>query len=301
MGAGLVFDIQHFCLDDGPGIRTTVFFKGCPLRCIWCHNAEGLSIKPQIYFSNEKCAGCGMCAEVCPQNGHSFYDNTHKVDFSACIRCEACTKICPNEALRVAGKHMTAEEVLKEVIKEKPFYEHSGGGVTLSGGEPLMQGEFAHELASLCKKNGLHVCIETSGYCSKDTLLQIMPYVDLFLFDYKHYDSEKHKVYTGVDNKRILENLRVISDAGKPIALRCPIVPSCNNTEAHYRAIAKAANELSGVQEIHIEPYHPFGLGKYRSIGCEAIYLNEEMMSKSEAEQAKDYISALTVKKVLIS
>ncbi len=301
MAEGLVFDIQHFCLDDGPGIRTTVFFKGCPLRCIWCHNAEGLSIHPQIYFSHEKCLGCGTCAEVCPRNGHSFHDQVHEVDFAACIRCGACAKVCRSEALRVAGKSMIAEDVLKEVLKDKPFYDQSGGGVTLSGGEPLMQGEFACSLAHLCKQNGLHVCVETSGYCDKETLLQILPYVDLFLFDYKHHDPEKHKVYTGVDNKRIFENLRLISDAGKQIILRCPIIPSCNNTEAHYRAIAEVANELNGVQEIHIEPYHPFGLSKYRSIGRETAYFNEELMSKLEAEQIKDYISDLTVKKVLIS
>ena len=301
MTEGLVFDIQHFCLDDGPGIRTTVFFKGCPLRCIWCHNAEGLTINPQIYFSREKCFGCGLCAEVCPQNGHSFHDHVHEVDFEACIRCGACTRVCRNEAVRVAGRCMTDEAVLKEVMKDKPFYDQSGGGITLSGGEPLMQGEFACGLAAFCKDNGLHVCVETSGYCNKETLLRILPYVDLFLFDYKHYDPEKHKVYTGVDNQRILDNLHMISDAGKSIILRCPIIPSCNDTETHYQAIAKVANELHGIREIHIEPYHPFGLSKYRSIGREATYLNEELMSRAETEQIKDYISDLTVKKVLIS
>jgi len=301
MAEGLIFDIQHFCLDDGPGIRTAVFFKGCPLRCVWCHNAEGLSPKAQLYFANEKCFGCGICADVCHCNVHVFHDNVHEMDFSACARCGACVKVCRSEALRLVGNNMTAEEVLQEVLKDKPFYDRSDGGVTLSGGEPLMQGEFACQIASLCKQNGLHVCVETSGYCTKETLLQLLPYVDLFLYDYKHYDSEKHKIYTGVDNKRILENLRLISDSGKQIILRCPIIPGCNDTEDHYRSIAKTANELNGIKEVHIEPYHPFGLSKYRSIGTEPLYLNEEFLSNVEAEQIKDHISSLTVKKVLIS
>lgn len=300
MVEGLIFDIQHFCLDDGPGIRTTVFFKGCPLRCIWCHNAEGLSVQPQIYFTLEKCNGCRCCEKVCPKGVHSFQESSHLLDFSACINCGTCVDVCKNQALRIAGKRMTAEDVLKEVLKDKPFYDQSNGGITLSGGEPLMQGEFAYALASLSKQNGLHVCVETSGYCAKDTLLRIMPYVDLFLYDYKHYDTEKHRAYTGVGNDRILENLHLISDAGKQIVLRCPIIPSCNDTEAHYRAIADVANKLNGVKEIHIEPYHPFGLSKYRSIGQEAAYINEEVMGKNETEQVKQFISALTAKRVLV-
>lgn len=301
MSEGLVFDIQHFCLDDGPGIRTTVFLKGCPLRCIWCHNAEGLSPNPQIYFAHEKCLRCGMCAEVCPENVHSFPNHVHETDFSACAMCGACVKVCSSEALRVAGKRMTAQDILKEVLKDKPFYDQSEGGITLSGGEPLLQGEFACELAELCAQNGLHVCVETSGYCSNRTIQQIMPYVNLFLFDYKHYDPEKHKLYTGADNRLILQNLQFLSENGKHIILRCPIIPGCNDSEPHYEAIAELANKLHGVIEIHIEPYHPFGLSKYRSIGRDAPYANDELMSKPAAERIKDYISRFTCKPVLIS
>ena len=301
MSEGLVFDIQHFCLDDGPGIRTTVFLKGRPLRCIWCHNAEGLSAKPQMYFASEKCSGCGMCAEVCPENVHSFRDQGHDVDFSACVSCGACTKVCGREALRIVGKRMTAQDVLKEVLQDKPFYDQSQGGITLSGGEPLMQGEFACELAELSAKNGLHVCVETSGHCSAGTIQQIMPYVDLFLFDFKHHDPEKHRLCTGADNRLILQNLRFLSENGKRIVLRCPIIHGCNDTEAHYQAIAELADTLSGVAEIHLEPYHPFGLSKYRSIGREAAYCNEELLNKPEAERIREYIVELTCKPVVIS
>ena len=301
MADGLVFDIQHFCLDDGPGIRTTVFFKGCPLRCIWCHNAEGLSAKPELYYASEKCAGCGKCADVCPENVHSFRETGHDVDFPSCVNCGTCADVCGMEALRIAGRRMSVWEVLKDVLADKPFYDQSEGGVTLSGGEPLMQGDFACELAELAKENGLHVCVETSGYCSTETLRRILPSVDLFLFDFKHYDPEQHRRFTGVDNRRILENLRFLSENGKELILRCPIIPGCNASEPHYRAIAELSEELCGVTAVHIEPYHPFGLSKYRAVGREAAYVRDELLDRRDAERIRDHIASLTSKPVGIS
>ena len=301
MSTGTVFDIQRFCVDDGPGIRTTVFLKGCPLHCVWCHNAEGLSGKVQLYYSAEHCIGCQICQAVCPVQAHRFTDSGHTVDFSRCITCGACVDACPNESLRLAGKLMTAEEVLSEVVKDQPFFESSGGGMTLSGGEPLMQGEFAISLAKLAKERGLHVCIETSGFCNHETMKSIAQYVDLFLFDYKHSSPEAHKRYTGVENKIILENLEFLETLEKPVILRCPIIPDCNDTKEHYGAIAALANRMKNIIEIHIEPYHPFGVSKYTALGLTAMYNSQEMMPKDASEQAAETVRALSDKNVIIS
>jgi len=301
MATGTVFDIQRFCVDDGPGIRTTVFFKGCPLRCIWCHNAEGLSGRPQLYYSADKCVFCTACAKVCPNGAHSVGADGHSIDFLSCSACSACVSACPTEALRIAGREMSAEEIIREVLKDKAFYKNSGGGMTLSGGEPLMQGKLAAELALLAKQNGISVAIETSGYCSKGVIEQISPHTDLFLFDFKHSDPAEHKRYTGVDNACILENLEYISQMGKDIILRCPIIPGCNDTEGHYTAIASLAERLEGICEVHIEPYHPFGLGKYASVGLTPSYNVSEAMSANAAKAAAEAVQSACNKKVIIS
>lgn len=245
---GTIFNIQRFCVNDGPGIRTTVFLKGCPLSCVWCHNPESQRFEPEILFYKDKCTGCGRCK---------------------CVTAADRDFVCFNGAKEICGKTVTADEVTAEVLKDKPFYENSGGGVTLSGGEPLAQYDFSLELLKKAKENGIHTAVETCGYEEKSKILEIAKYVDLFLFDCKETDQELHKKYTGVDNKIILDNLKALSDAGSKIILRCPIIPGFNDREEHFKGISEIADKFSGIEHIEIEPFHPLGESKYSALNRE--------------------------------
>ena len=245
---GTVFNIQRFCVNDGPGIRTTVFLKGCPLSCVWCHNPESQRFEPEILFYKDKCTGCGRCK---------------------CVTAADRDFVCFNGAKEICGKTVSANEVTAEVLKDKPFYKNSGGGVTLSGGEPLAQYDFSLELLKKAKENGIHTAIETCGYAEKSKILEIAKYVDLFLFDCKETDPELHKEYTGFDNKIILENLKALSDAGSKIILRCPIIPGFNDRAEHFKGISETAEKFIGIEHIEIEPFHPLGESKYSALGRE--------------------------------
>ena len=245
---GTIFNIQRFCVNDGPGIRTTVFLKGCPLSCVWCHNPESQRFEPEILFYKDKCTGCGRCK---------------------CVTAADRDFVCFNGAKEICGKTVSANEVTAEVLKDKPFYKNSGGGVTLSGGEPLAQYDFSLELLKKAKENGIHTAIETCGYAEKSKILEIAKYVDLFLFDCKETDPELHKEYTGFDNKIILENLKALSDAGSKIILRCPIIPGFNDRAEHFKGISETAEKFIGIEHIEIEPFHPLGESKYSALGRE--------------------------------
>lgn len=245
---GTIFNIQRFCVNDGPGIRTTVFLKGCPLSCVWCHNPESQRFEPEILFYKDKCTGCGRCK---------------------CVTAADRDFVCFNGAKEICGKTVSADEVTAEVLKDKPFYENSGGGVTLSGGEPLAQYDFSLELLKKAKENGIHTAVETCGYEEKSKILEIAKYVDLFLFDCKETDPELHKEYTGFDNKIILENLKALSDAGSKIILRCPIIPGFNDRAEHFKGISEIADKFSGIEHIEIEPFHPLGESKYSALNRE--------------------------------
>lgn len=267
MISGTVFDIQKFSVHDGPGIRTTVFLKGCPLHCLWCHNPESWQAQPELLFSAEKCTGCGACAKECPNGCHSFRNGVHHLNRIRCTGCGACAKSCRTEALELCGRRETAEEVLAEVLRDRPFYENSGGGMTLSGGEPLAQFAFSLELLKQAKANGLHTCLETCGYAPRDHYLALLPFTDLFLFDVKTVDAEKHRSFTGQDNRLILDNLRALDNAGAALHLRCPLIPGMNDSEAELHGIGVLANSLAHVQEIEVEPYHPLGVSKAHRLG----------------------------------
>lgn len=288
---GTIFNIQKFCVNDGPGIRTTVFLKGCPLRCIWCHNPESKKTAPEMFYNAQKCVKCGRCAKACDKVCHEFSDDVHLYDREKCAVCGKCAEVCPTEALETAGYEISVEDALRDVLKDKVFYDNSGGGMTVSGGEPMLQFDFTLSLMKAAKEAGLHTCMETCGYAPEERYREIAPYVDIFLFDYKITDPEKHRECTGVTNELILSNLRMLDGAGSRIILRCPIIPTVNDTEEHLSAIANLANSLSNVLEINIEPYHPLGSGKSEMLGREyalqGLGFPEEEMVKGWIERVK--------------
>ncbi len=268
MKKGLIFDIQKFCTGDGPGIRTSVFFKGCPLRCIWCHNPESKKSSVEIFYDAKKCITCRKCAHVCPTGAHLFDSEKHSFLRDKCDVCTLCVQNCPTQALTAVGELKSVEEVLREVLSDKIFYETSNGGVTLSGGEPMYQFDFALELLKACKRENLHTAMETCGFAPSEQYREIAPFTDLFLFDYKISDKEKHKYYVGADNSLILKNLYLLDSLDAKIILRCPIIPGINDTEEHFESIASVANSLQNILEINIEPYHSMGAGKAEKLGA---------------------------------
>ena len=268
MPQGLIFDIQRFCLNDGPGIRTVVFLKGCPLSCKWCCNPESQSFKPEIMFLVEKCITCGACKNACSQSAVSFNSNMPEINREKCIACGKCSEVCPSNALQLSGLKYSAKGLVKELLKDKLFFEESGGGVTISGGEPLAQPVFLTELLIEIKKYGIHTAIETSGFVAWEAFEEIIAYTDLFFFDIKHMNSYNHKIATGVDNKRILKNFESLAKTAKALIVRVPLIPDCNIEEKHLQELIKYVNE-HGISNIDFLPYHRLGQKKYPSLGRE--------------------------------
>ncbi len=260
-------------MHDGPGLRTTVFLKGCPLRCAWCHNPETQKSKSEILFYANKCIGCRSCECTCSYGAHSFHDE-HLLDRRKCVACGACVTQCPTCALTLCGENMSVDAILSVVEKDRAFYGENGG-ITLSGGEPFAQKEAILTLLKACKKSGLHTVIETCGYADTDILREAVPLVDLFLWDVKDTNDERHKKYTGVSCQKILDNLAVADALGARIRLRCILVNGINTDEAHYRGIAEIALSLSDCEGVELIPYHAYA-------GTKSVFLGGEDNGKSE-------------------
>ena len=256
---GLVFGIQHFSIHDGEGIRSNVFLKGCPLRCLWCHNPEGLSSQIGIQYIQNKCRGCGRCGYIF-KNMHNLYIKTES-------QKQVYVDQCVYGALEPVGKWMTVTEVIDDVMKDLRFFKESDGGITVSGGEPMLQHEFTLALLKEAKKRGIQTAMETSGFALLEQYKQVLPYVDEFLWDYKETDEIKHKEFTGVSNQRILENLDALYKDGANIILRCPIIPGLNDTEEHFRGIAQRSSQMKNLKGVELMPYHKFGVAKDTRIG----------------------------------
>ena len=267
---GLIFDIKKFAVHDGPGIRTTVFLKGCPLACWWCHNPESINLKPELVLFENKCIGCGECFKVCPVEAHEVLkDGTRVYHRDKCLLCGKCTETCYAEALVMEGKEVTVEEVMVELRKDIPFYENSDGGITLSGGEPLLQHSFSLAILKQCKEEELHTAIDTCGHVPWRICEEVLPYVDLVLYDFKHTDSVKHKLYTGVRNELILENLVKMGEYGIPIEVRMPIIPTINDDKETIVATSIFLKPVKNITRVELLPYHRLGESKYKRLEME--------------------------------
>ncbi len=293
--SGTIFNIQRFSIHDGPGIRTTVFFKGCPLRCFWCHNPEGLRKKIEIQFTPARCTGCGECVRACPRGAQEFVDGIRTYYRDRCAACGQCAALCYAESLQQIGQEIDAQQAVAEVLRDRAFYEGGtggmntgginaggihAGGVTLSGGEPMLQPALALEILAGCKANGIHTALETTTHYHWDTLAAALPLTDLFLIDIKHMVSQKHRAATGVGNEQILDNIRRLAGTGKPIIFRTPVIPGFNDTIAEIIAIARFIQELDSIPltdgslhpgrfSLELLAFHKLAADKYASLGLE--------------------------------
>lgn len=262
---GIVYNIQRMSTKDGPGLRTTVFLKGCPLRCPWCSNPESQSFQPQLLVFANLCVGCGECAKVCPNGAVLRVGDVYNRDRAVCTDCGACVEVCAARAREMSGKRMSVDEVMRVVDSDSLFYENSGGGVTFGGGEPTAAGDFLPALLEASARRGYHVCLDTCGMCEPERFKKIMERVELFLYDCKHMDPQEHKRLTGCDNDVILRNLHALFEAGKAVRIRVPLMPGINDSEENIAAMASFLHK-HGCHEVDVLPCHTFGHSKYAAL-----------------------------------
>ena len=287
---GNIFNIQPYSIHDGPGIRTTIFFKGCPLRCLWCQNPESQHIHPQLMYYCDLCTGCERCITACPAAAIAQHDGKVATNRALCTSCGVCASVCSVRAREISGKTMDAIEAAEQACRDKLFFETSGGGVTLSGGEILAQPAFAVEILKRCKEKGVHTAIETTGFARWETLASVLEYTDLVLYDFKHLDSDKHKRLTGVDNHLILENARrLVHVLHRPLIGRIPLIPGLNDDDANLLATARfISQELGRDTKVHILPYNPLGESKNSS-----LEQSEYLQLKRQSNEALDRMRML--------
>lgn len=281
---GIVFNIQKFSLHDGPGIRTTVFLKGCPLRCRWCSNPESQLPGPQIMHDSGKCMHCLHCVSICPSQAVTCSGGTLRFSSGQCTGCMRCVRECPAHALQAEGERKTVAEVMKTVLQDMPFYEESGGGVTLSGGEFLTQPEFSRNLLLACKEEGIHTCCETTGYADPAVFRQMLPLLDTVLIDVKHWDTARHREGTGAGCELPLACLQEAIRAGKDVLPRIPVIPGFNSSPADAAEFASLLLE-NGVHRVQLLPFHQFGESKYRQLGMQYAYENVKALHEEDLEE----------------
>ncbi len=286
---GLVFNIQRYSIHDGPGIRTTVFMKGCPLRCRWFCNPESWNHYPEIMTRDVKCIRCGKCAQICPTGAITVSQESRRINRAKCTSCLECAEVCPTGAISITGEYKTVGEVVKEVESDRLFYEHSGGGVTVSGGEPLFQWEFVYQLLKECKERGLHTALDTCGYSSWDVVERVLEYTDLVLFDIKHMDPEQHRKETGKSNRLILENARRIAAKGVRLWLRMPLIPGYNDLRENIEKLAAFGVRL-GAEKVSLLPYHEWGKSKYEQLGRRYRFKPAESLSDEDVQRIQRLI-----------
>lgn len=262
--------VQRFSVDDGPGIRSTVFLKGCNLRCEWCHNPENIAREPELQFTSERCAFCGRCQVACPEEVHSVEQDVHLINRGRCERSGYCASVCPNLALELIGKTVSAEALCAELLKDADFYESSGGGVTFSGGEPMLQHRALRQVLGLCKERGLHTAIDTAGDVPFSSFQEVMPCTDLFLYDLKCFTSSLHESHIGVSNARILRNACLLGEHGASLIVRVPLIAGINDSEREMARLASFISSVDGVELCQLLPYHDYGVGKYATLGKNA-------------------------------
>jgi len=291
---GVVFNIQRFSLHDGPGIRTTVFLKGCPLQCKWCSNPESIRLYPEIITRDIKCIRCGKCIEACPQQAITIVENTRTIEWVKCNYCMKCAEVCPSGAIGRVGEYMTVAEVVDTVGRDTSFYRRTNGGMTLSGGEPLVQWQFALELLQEAKRRGLHTALDTAGYADWEALDEVLNYTDLVLYDIKHMDSAKHQEATKVPNERILDNLqRTVANPKTKVWIRYPIIPQFNDSEEELEELCKLILTLGpSVEKVSLLPYHKFGESKYAAMGKAYPWEGLPLVGEKRVEKFKKLVES---------
>ncbi|MBO0457726.1 glycyl-radical enzyme activating protein [Enterococcus hulanensis] len=289
--SGNIFEIERFAINDGPGIRTLVFLKGCPLTCQWCANPESQSSDSQLMYWKTRCIGCQTCLSICPNQALSWSAEGIVIDRIKCKSCGTCSKVCNSEALTIVGERLSVEEVLEQVAKDEIFYESSNGGVTFSGGEVLYQSDYLALLAKECKNRGYHTCIETSGHASWFNLSKVAPYIDLFLFDIKSMNEKLHKEYIGVSNKKILSNYQKLIEAGKKVITRVPIIPGFNNNYENLEQLVDFLTANNPHCRIDLLPYHRLGVSKYERLNMEYQFGEFEPPSSEEMAEYQSFLT----------
>lgn len=268
MQTPFIFDIKRYAINDGPGIRIVIFMKGCNLNCAWCHNPESISARQEKMYASTKCIGCGTCVAACPDKAIALTPEGIITDAERCNLCGKCAEACPAKAIEMSGKLMSVAEIMNEIEKERVFFDQSGGGVTFSGGEPLLHHEFLIQLLDECGRRKIHRAVDTAGFANTEILLEVAKRTDLFLFDLKMMDSEKHRKWMGVPNEKIRENLKILAETGANINIRIPLVGRVNNDEENMKATARFVAELSGEKKVvNLLPYHKIAQAKYQKLG----------------------------------
>jgi len=288
---GKITEIQRFCLNDGPGIRTTVFFKGCNMKCAWCHNPEAISSEFALHFYRNKCIGCGKCVQVCPVGAQKIINEEHYIDRGSCTRCGKCAEICYAQALVMAGRIVNVDEVMGEILQDKEYYLNSGGGVTLSGGEVFCQDEFVAAIIEACHKNDIKVAVETNLHHPFHKIEKLFKNLDLVMLDIKLFDSAEHKKWTGVENRVILNNVKKVDDFGIPMIVRTPLIPGITDTETNLKSIVAFIKQIKNLLYYELLNFNPLGESKYRSLDKENPFEKTRPLAQNRLNEIYDMLS----------